>query len=87
MNHSYVIGIDIGTSACKAALFDRKGQVKAAATGDYQVYYPKEGWAEQNPEEWWSAVCQAVRSLLHPPSSQKRSQGLVLTARAGLPRH
>ncbi|MEE0811314.1 xylulokinase [Blautia sp.] len=65
MNHSYVIGIDIGTSACKAALFDRKGQVKAAATGDYQVYYPKEGWAEQNPEEWWSAVCQAVRSLLH----------------------
>lgn len=64
MKHSYIIGIDIGTSACKVALFDRKGRVKAAASGTYPVYYPKEGWAEQNPEEWWSAVCQAVQQVI-----------------------
>ena len=57
MTKSYLLGIDIGTSACKVAVFDRNGQVLAAANGDYPVYYPKEGWAEQNPEEWWSAVC------------------------------
>ena len=68
MNQSYLIGIDIGTSACKVALFDRSGCVLAAANGDYPVYYPKEGWAEQNPEEWWSAVCGAVRQVIEEAS-------------------
>ena len=53
MMKSYLLGIDIGTSACKVAVFDRNGKVLAAASGDYPVYYPHEGWAEQNPEEWW----------------------------------
>ena len=60
MKKSYLLGIDIGTSACKVAVFDREGRVLAAANGAYPVYYPHEGWAEQNPEEWWSAVCQAT---------------------------
>lgn len=64
MNRLYLIGIDIGTSACKVALFDRGGHVLAAANGEYPVYYPEEGWAEQNPEEWWSAVCEAVRQVI-----------------------
>lgn len=61
---SYLLGIDIGTSACKIAVFDRHGQVMSAASGDYEVYYPQEGWAEQDPEEWWEAVCRAVRESL-----------------------
>lgn len=64
MTKPYLLGIDIGTSACKVAVFNREGQVKAAANGDYPVYYPKEGWAEQNPEEWWSAVCSAIKEVL-----------------------
>lgn len=44
----YLLGIDIGTSACKVAVFEKSGTVVAAANGDYPVYYPKEGWAEQN---------------------------------------
>ena len=36
----YLLGIDIGTSACKIAVFDEEGQVKASASGAYQVYYP-----------------------------------------------
>lgn len=60
----YLLGIDIGTSACKTAVFDENGTVIASGTGDYQVYYPKPGWAEQNPEEWWAAVCKAVRQTL-----------------------
>ena len=43
---AYLLGIDIGTSACKVAVFDRNGKVLAAANGDYPVYYPHEGWAE-----------------------------------------
>lgn len=61
---TYLLGIDIGTSACKIAVFNKAGQVLATANGDYPVYYPKAGWAEQNPEEWWTAVCGAVRKAL-----------------------
>ena len=39
----YLLGIDIGTSACKAAVFDLEGNVKATASGDYPVYYPHPG--------------------------------------------
>lgn len=64
MEKQYLLGIDIGTSACKVAVFNRTGEVIVSASGDYPVYYPAEGWAEQNPEEWWSAVCTAIRTSL-----------------------
>ena len=60
---SYLLGIDLGTSACKAAVFDREGRVIASANGDYPVYYPKPGWAEQDPEEWWDGVCAALKKI------------------------
>lgn len=60
----YLLGIDIGTSACKIAIFDKTGNVIAAESGDYKVYYSQPGWAEQNPEEWWAAVCGAVKAAL-----------------------
>lgn len=60
----YLLGIDIGTSACKIAVFHRDGKLQASASGDYKVYYPCPGWAEQNPEEWWDAVCKATRICL-----------------------
>ena len=60
----YLLGIDIGTSACKVAVFEKSGTVVAAANGDYPVYYPKEGWAEQNPDEWWEAVCKAIWTVI-----------------------
>lgn len=64
MSKPYLLGIDIGTSACKVAVFDRQGQVVSSASGDYPVYYPKAGWAEQDPEDWWEAVCGATREVL-----------------------
>ncbi len=60
----YLLGIDIGTSACKVAVFDEHGQAMSTASSGYEVYYPREGWAEQDPEEWWEAVCHAVKESL-----------------------
>lgn len=60
----YLLGIDIGTSACKIAVFTKDGQVAASGTGDYPVYYPHPGWVEQNPDEWWEAVCRAIPEVL-----------------------
>lgn len=64
MTKEYLLGIDIGTSACKIALFTKDGKVEAASSGDYPVYYPKAGWAEQNPDEWWEAVCDTIMKVL-----------------------
>lgn len=59
-----LLGIDIGTSACKVAVFRKNGEVVAAANGDYRVYYPRPGYAEQDPDEWWQAVCKATRECM-----------------------
>jgi xylulokinase len=60
---NYLMGIDIGTSACKVAVFKPDGTVIAASFFEYPVYYPHKGWAEQNPNEWWHAVSQAVQKI------------------------
>lgn len=59
-----LMGIDIGTSSCKVAVFGENGNVIASSTKDYNVYYPAEGWAEQNPDEWWISVCLAIKDVL-----------------------
>ena len=57
------LGIDIGTSACKAAVFDRAGRVRAEASRGYAVEQPHSGWAQQNPDDWWQAAALVVRDL------------------------
>jgi xylulokinase len=61
---TYLLGIDIGTSACKIALFQENGAAIAQAAGEYTVRYPRAGWAEQDPDEWWNTVVKAIRDVL-----------------------
>ena len=61
MSKDYLLGIDIGTSACKVAIFNKNGKVMASANGDYPVYYPHEGWAQQKPDEWRQVIFQESR--------------------------
>ncbi len=61
---NYLLGIDIGTSACKVAVFDRQGNVISSANSSYNVFYPQKGWVEQNPDDWWIAVCKAIKEVL-----------------------
>ncbi|MCR4739664.1 MAG: xylulokinase [Lachnospiraceae bacterium] len=63
MGKELLMGIDIGTSACKVAVFDLKGQVVAQINKPYKVYYPNPGWAEQDADEWWSAICEGIRDI------------------------
>ena len=62
--NTYLLGVDIGTSACKVALFDRSGNVVAQKSEEYTVYCPMQGWAEQEPDEWWSTVCSCIKAVL-----------------------
>ena len=59
----YLLAIDLGTSSCKAAVFDREGHVIDSASSAYSVYYPHTGWAEQDPEEWWAGICRALQQI------------------------
>jgi len=60
-----LLGIDLGTTGVKAALFGADdGRVIASAFVDYPLYHPQPGWAEQNPEDWWHATLEAIRACL-----------------------
>jgi len=76
-----LLGIDIGTSGCKITLFTRDGQVVASGSGSYQIYYPKPGWAEQNPDDWWEAAGRTIKQLLQ--RYQIRSEGIEGVGIAG----
>jgi xylulokinase len=60
-----LLGIDLGTSGVKAALFAvDDGQTLASVTFDYPLSHPQPGWAEQNPEDWWRATISAIQVCL-----------------------
>lgn len=50
------IGIDIGTSGCKASVIDVDGNILAYSYKEYCLKFPKPGWVEIDPEEVWQAV-------------------------------
>ena len=60
----FLLGIDIGTSACKVALFNIDGKVIAQSSKGYKVYYPKKDFVEQDPNEWWQSVCVAIKEII-----------------------
>ena len=60
----YLIGIDLGTSGTKTVLFDRLGKVIASATVEYPMYQERNGWAEQDPLDWWHASCETLQSVI-----------------------
>ena len=60
----YIIAHDLGTSGNKATLFSTEGQLIRNTTYAYDVHYFNDCWAEQNPEDWWIAVCQTTKTLL-----------------------
>lgn len=60
----YVIGIDIGTSGTKTVLFDENGAVIASSTVEYPMYQPKNGYAEQEPLDWYNASVSTVKSVV-----------------------
>ena len=59
----YLLAHDIGTSGDKAALFSADGRLIASKMVPYETFYAEGGAIEQNPQDWWQAVCQATRAV------------------------
>ena len=60
----YLLGIDIGTSGTKTVLFDTQGKPLASKTVEYPMYQPNNGWAEQDPKDWWNATVEGIKGVL-----------------------
>jgi FGGY-family pentulose kinase len=58
------MGIDVGTQAGRVGIFNSRGDLLAMASASYETNYPKPGWAEQNPFDWWHAICKCSREVV-----------------------
>jgi xylulokinase len=62
---SRLLGIDVGTGGTRAVLIDESGSVVASRTAEHKAFAsPQTGWAEQDPQDWWRATCEAIRMVM-----------------------
>lgn len=60
----YYIGIDLGTSSVKIIVADEKGDIKKSVSKEYPISFPKSGWSEQNPKDWYEKTIEGLKELL-----------------------
>ena len=64
MSKKYLIGVDLGTSSTKAALYQIDGQLIAEATTEVPLLHPRPGVVEQDCEDFYTSAAQTVKSCL-----------------------
>lgn len=60
----FLIAHDLGTSGDKATLFTTDGELVKSITYVYDTDFFNSTWAEQNPDDWWKAICENNEELL-----------------------
>jgi len=75
------LGIDLGTSAVKTVLVDAEQRIRASATVPLATSRPRPDWSEQDPEDWWRAVCLAIDTMRRDSSDALR--GVVAVGLSG----
>lgn len=79
----YYIAHDLGTSGVKSIVTDAKGSVRAHAIETYPLHRPRPGWVEQDPEDYWRAVCKATRRVMRESGLEAAAvKGVVFTTQA-----
>jgi xylulokinase len=79
MASQFILGIDVGTSGCKALLIDDHGKVVRRYVREHPLSIPRPGWSEQNPEDWWKATKIVVKYLLKEFHSVADIKGIGLS--------
>ena len=59
----YYIGVDLGTSAVKLLLMEESGKIAKIVSKEYPLFFPKPGWSEQNPEDWFAQSMAGMKEL------------------------
>ena len=79
----YIMAHDMGTSSDKAVLVDFSGNIVATAVEPYPTFYPNPAWVEQNPEDYWQAVCKASSRIINENSiAAEDVKGVVFSTQA-----
>jgi len=73
----HILALDVGTTTAKAAVFTLEGTVVSTATREYPTFYPRPGWAEQDPEDWWDAAAAVAREALSRASIEESSVAAI----------
>lgn len=73
---SYVIGIDLGTSAVKALLVNKEGKVVDETSKEYPLIQEKSGYSEQDPEKWVEQTIAAVKELTNKIDNASEIEGM-----------
>jgi ribulose kinase len=60
----YALGIDFGTESVRVGIFDMEGTPLGFTGEIYGLAHPYPGWAEQDPDEWWSCLVKATRRAI-----------------------
>ena len=68
---SYYVGIDLGTSSVKTLLLSDNGEVVSSVIKEYPLYFPHNGWSEQNPEDWYNQTVSALKELFEGIEASK----------------
>ena len=58
------IGIDLGTSAVKLLAMSEDSKILKTVSVEYPISFPKSGWSEQNPEDWYKGTIEGIGQLL-----------------------
>ncbi len=73
----YILAHDLGTTGNKATLFETNGELVSSMVYEYETFYQKENWVEQNPEDWWNAVCKTTKKLLKKENINKENVAVI----------
>lgn len=60
----YIMGMDVGTTGCKALILDGEGHIVASNTQFYEMSTPRPSWAEQDPSDWWHAAVESIKKSM-----------------------
>jgi len=76
----YILAHDTGTTGNKAVLVGIDGKIVGYTSAEYPTYYPKKGYAEQLPSDWWNAITRTTRELLEKTGvKQSEIVGIVFS--------
>jgi xylulokinase len=73
----YIIAHDFGTTGNKATLYNQDGQLLKSTFSAYRTYYPHTNWAEQDPDDWWKAVCDSTSKLINESNIDREEVAVI----------
>lgn len=79
----FLVGVEVGTSAVKAVLYDLTGAEHFATRRTYRLLTPQPGWAEQDADELWAALASALQEIARAAAAYGRIVALSMAAQAG----